>query len=232
MGQEIGSQQAISSAGSPSIELNNVTASGSAVKFDILAYMAPGMALMFLMFTVTYGGRSLLVEDRQGTLPRMLISPTTSTQILGGKVFGIFLTAIAQLLILIGGSSLLFRLNWGDPLGVLALVLAAAAGATGWGMLIAAFLKTPGQISSVGSAVMLIFGLLGGSFFDISMLPGWLTTFSKITPNAWGIDGFTTLAMGGTLRNITTPLFALLLMGALLFSIAAFWIRRRGLGRR
>ena len=97
-----------------SITLNNLTASGEAVKFDILSYMAPGMALMFLMFTVAYGGRSLIVEDRQGTLSRMMISPTRSALILGGKVFGIFLTAVAQLLILIGGTTLLFKLYWGE----------------------------------------------------------------------------------------------------------------------
>ncbi len=37
------------------------------VEFDIMAYMAPGMALMFLMFTASYGGRSFLAE-RASTL--------------------------------------------------------------------------------------------------------------------------------------------------------------------
>jgi ABC-2 type transport system permease protein len=190
------------------------------------------MALMFLMFTVTYGGRSLIVEDRQGTLPRMLVSPTPTPLILAGKVFGIFLTAVAQLLILIGGTSLLFRLYWGDPLGMIVLVLAAAAGATGWGMLLAAFLKTPGQVATIGSAVMLIFGLLGGSFFDLSNLPKGIQAFSRITPNAWGLDGFSTLALGGTLKNILTPVGVLLGMGFVLFTISAVWISRRGLSRK
>ncbi|MFZ3070688.1 MAG: ABC transporter permease [Anaerolineaceae bacterium] len=231
VGNAVGAKQA-QNATSSAIQVNNVTASGEPVKFDSLSYMAPGMALMFLMFTVTYGGRSLLTENRQGTLPRMLVSPTTSGQILGGKVFGIFLTGVAQLLILIGGTSLLFNLKWGDPLAVLLLVLAAAFGATGWGMIIAAFLKTPGQISSVGSAVMLMFGILGGSFVDISMLPDWVGTVSKITPNAWGLDGFITLAAGGTLKNILTPILALLIMGALLFAIASIGMHQRGLDRK
>lgn len=72
---------------------------------------------MFLMFTVSYGGRSILAEKAQGTLPRLLVSPTNSMQILGGKVFGIFLTGVVQMLILIGGTSLLFQLKWGDSLG-------------------------------------------------------------------------------------------------------------------
>lgn len=229
IGIRVGQQLAQTSGENSSITLKNVSGEGTQIEFDILSYMAPGMALMFLMFTVTYGGRSLLVENRQGTLARLLVSPTTVTEVLGGKVAGIFLTGVLQLLILIGGTSLLFQLEWGDPLAVLALVLAAAFAATGWGMIIAALLKTPGQIASVGSAVMLIFGLLGGSFFDVTMLPQWVQTASLISPNAWGIRGFLSLARGGTIASVSTPILALLLMGALLFIVAVVWISKRGL---
>lgn len=232
VGMSAAEEMAQSTDAGSTIRLVTTMEGGGAVAFDILAYMAPGMALMFLMFTVTYGARSLLVENRQGTLARMLISPTTSTQVLGGKVLGIFLTAITQLLILIGGTSLLFRLQWGNPLAVVVLVLAAAFAATGWGMIIAAFLKTPGQIASVGSAVMLIFGLLGGSFFDITMLPKWVQTLSKVSPNAWGMEGFLDLARGGGMAVVRTPVIALLIMGALLFIAASFWLSRRGLARQ
>jgi ABC-2 type transport system permease protein len=129
------------------IKINSSTASGETIKFDALAFIAPAMALMFLMYTVSYGGRSILAERTQGTLPRLLVSPTTSTQILGGKIFGIFLTGAAQMLILIGASSLLFQLKWGDPLGVIVLVLAAVFGATGWGMIITAIARTPSQVA-------------------------------------------------------------------------------------
>lgn len=232
VGTAAGQEMVQSSRQHSSITIHSLTTAGEAVEFDILSYMAPGMALMFLMFTVTYGGRSLIVEDRRGTLPRMLVSPTPTPLILGGKVCGILLTAVAQLLILIGGTSLLFGLYWGDPLGMIVLVLAAAVGATGWGMLLAAFLKTPGQVANVGSAVMLIFGLLGGSFFSLSNLPPWIQVFSRITPNAWGLDGFSTLAMGGTLKNILTPVGVLLAMGFVLFTISSLWISRRGLSRK
>jgi len=229
LGAALGTQLAQESAQAQPIQLENTTTSGAAVKFDLLMYFAPGMALMFLMFAVTYGGRSLLMENRTGTLPRMLQTPTSSAQILGGKVLGIFLTAVAQLAILIGGTSLLFRLDWGEPLGVVLLILAAAFAASGWGSFIATLFKTPAQVANFGSIIMLVFGLLGGSFFDMSLLPEWISTISKVTPNAWGLQGFTTLAGGGTLNSIGEPLLALVLMGIILFVAASFWMRRRGL---
>ncbi|GAB4402669.1 MAG: linearmycin resistance permease LnrM [Anaerolineales bacterium] len=211
------------------IRLNSSTADGEEVEFDVLAYLAPGMALMFLMFTVSYGGRSILAEKSQGTLPRLLVSPTNATQILGGKVFGIFLTGVAQMLILIGATSLLFQLKWGDALGVLVLVLAAVFGATGWGMIITALARTPAQVGSVGSAMMLIFGILGGSFIRLEQMPPFVQTISRITPNSWALDGFTTLALGGTLTNLSTPITALLTMGGILFAASVYLFGRKNL---
>ena len=229
VGEQIGASQANAAEQNTLIQLNSSTNSGGAIRFDILAYMAPGMALMFLMFTVSNGGRSLLAERGLGTLPRLLVTPTSSAQILAGKVFGIFLTGVAQMLILILSSSLFFQLRWGDPWGVLVLVLAAVFGAAGWGMILTALAKTPGQVGAAGSALMLIFGILGGSFVSLDNFPEWFRTLSKITPNAWGLDGFSTLALGGSLADIGAPLLALLVMGGLLFGAALLLFNRKGL---
>lgn len=211
------------------VKINSSTANDDAVKFDALAYIAPAMALMFLMYTVSYGGRSILTERAQGTLPRLLVSPTNIAQILGGKVFGIFLTGAAQMLILIGASSLFFQLKWGDPLGVVVLLLAAVFGATGWGMVITALARTPSQVASVGTAIMLIFGIMGGSFINLEQMPSFVQTFSKITPNAWALDGFTTLGLGGTLTELSAPIVALLAMGSILFLVSIVLFGKKNL---
>jgi ABC-2 type transport system permease protein len=230
IGGEAAAQQATAPRGTL-IALRSSAGSAEPREFDALAYMAPGMALMFLMFTVANGGRTLLAERAQGTLPRLLVSPTPAAQVLAGKVFGIYLTGVVQMLILILASTLLFRLSWGDPLAVLVLVLAAVLGATGWGMLITALAKTPGQVSAVGSAMMLTFGILGGSFINPDVMPRWFQVLSRITPNAWGLDGFTNLAMGGGLADILGPVVALPAMGALLFGVALLVYNRRGLAQ-
>ena len=203
-----------------------------ATEFDVLAYMAPGMALLFLMYTVSYGGRSILAERAQGTLPRLLVSPTSPAQILGGKVFGIFLTGVAQVGILILASAMFFGVKWGDPLGMTALILAAVFGATGWGLLITAFARNPNQVSSLGTAIMLIFGVLGGSFINLEVMPPSIQFVSKITPNAWALDGFTTLALGGGLAQLAEPILALLVMGAALFVVSALIFGKKNLAQK
>ncbi|MBN1937332.1 MAG: ABC transporter permease [Anaerolineae bacterium] len=232
IGSNLGERIAGEGQAASAIPLRKIANGSQAVNFDILAYMAPSMALMFLMYTVSYGGRSILIERNRGTLPRMLVSPTATAQILGGKVLGIWLTGAAQVGILVLGSTLLFGLDWGDPLGVVVLILAAVFGATGWGMLLTAFGRTPGQVAAVGSALMLTFGILGGNFIDLNTMPEAVRWISRITPNAWGLDGFTTLALGGGLADVLRPILALLAMGVVLFTVSVFAFNRRGIAQR
>jgi len=211
----------------PLIEVRQET--GNAITdddYNPLTYFAPGMAVAFLMYTVSLGGRSILAERDEGTLARLMASPTSATQVMGGKVSGIFSTGAAQVSVLIIASSLLFDLRWGNPVAVALLIAATAAAATGWGLLIAAISDRPSQVSSYGTALMLTFGILGGSFVQFN-LEGPLSWLSKITPNAWAIEGFTILGTGGTLFDIIPVLIALTLMAIILFIISVTVFRRR-----
>lgn len=232
-GREIGQQfaeQMEQNEASSLIQLQTETGAaggGQPAEFDPLAYIAPAMALLFLMYTVTLGGRTILTEREQGTMSRMLTTPVTTAQVLAGKVLGIFLTGLAQLAILILTTALLFDVRWGDPLNILILLVVVVAAATGWGILLAAVARTPAQVSQVGSALMLIFGILGGSFIPVSNFPSWLGLFSAVTPNRWGLEAFTELALGHGLVAIWPSLVALALMAAVLFSGAVVAFHER-----
>lgn len=198
-------------------------------EFDTLAYLAPGMAMLFLMYTVSRGGSNILTERQEGTLARLLTTPTSPAQLLGGKIVGIYLTGVAQMVILIFASRVLFGVDWGNLVNVVILILAVVAGAAGWGLVLAALARTPNQAGSLGSALMLIFGILGGSFIPVEGFGPALRSLRLFTPNAWGLDGFTSLATGGTLADIVPALGGLLLMATILFTVAVFLFRQRKL---
>lgn len=206
------------------IQSNDKTFESRNVSF--LALIAPGMALMFLMYNVTAGGVSFLIERRKYTLQRNLVSPTHGYQIIFGKSVGIFLRGFAQVLILVLTSALLFKLNWGNWLAILVLIALSTYGALGWGMFLTSFLKTPAQVSSTGSAIGLLFGMLGGGFLPMTFMPEWLKTAARISPNAWGSQGFTILAAGGGLGDLKIVLLALFVMGSLLLGLASVFFRR------
>lgn len=195
--------------------------------FDPMAYFAPSMAIFALMFTITQGGTTLLVEREQGTLQRMLATPTRLPTILAGKLIGLWLAGWVQLAILLSVSALLFDVSWGNPLAVVAVCVALVIAASGWGALIAALARTSGEAQTVSVIISLLFGAAAGHFFPRSSLPLWLQQASRISPNAWGLDAFTTLITGGSFSSIVPHVVALLLMAGVLFSVATLAARRQ-----
>jgi ABC-2 type transport system permease protein len=99
-------------------------------------------------------------------------------------------------------------------------------------MFITATARTTAQVANVGSAMMLIFGALGGSFVSLEQMPVFVQAFSKITPNAWALNGFTTLGLGGTLANLGAPITALLIMGASLFAVSVYLFGKKDLAQK
>ena len=112
-------------------------------------YLAPGFALLFLMYTVSLGGKTLLTERQEGTLTRLMTTPIQPGQVLVGKMTGTYMIGLAQMLILIGASAILLGLTWGNQLALVILLITAVAAATGWGMLLAALSRNPGQVSII-----------------------------------------------------------------------------------
>ena len=229
-GLQIGSRLANEGASLQTLTLNTSQVSASEEP-SFLMYIAPGFALLFLMYTVSLGGKTLLTERQEGTLSRLMTTPTAPNQVQVGKMTGIFMIGLAQMVILIGASALLLGLRWGNPPALGILLLTAVAAATGWGMLLAAISRRPGEVSAWGMAMTLLFGLVGGSFFGGT--PGGLMGYiGMLTPNYWGQKGFNTLASGGDLQDMLPIYAALLLMAAILLVVSSIIFRRKGLLQR
>jgi len=210
------------------ITLQGSMAEGSVdAEFDWFGYIAPSMALLFLMFTITNGGRSILTEREEGTLPRMLTTPSNAPQVLGGKVFGIYINGVSQLAVLFLASLVMLHINWGPIYVVVPTILFVVAAATGWGMLIAAFAQTPSQASIMGTAITLVFAIGSGSFFPRQFLPEWLQKISLISPNAWGIEAFNSIRLGASVNELLPLWGGMIAMFATLFIISTFIFRRQ-----
>ena len=229
IGNEIGMRAGEQASQGASMKLNvqSAGASDNSGGFDWMAYMAPSMAVLYLMFTVSLGARSVLAERQWGTLQRLLTSPTSPAQVLGGKISGIFLTGLAQMVILILFSALAFGVRWGAPVALIGLIVATVFAATGWGALIAAYSKSPGQAMSIGSMMALVFAGLAGNFVPRQNYPQFLQKFSLVTPNAWALEGLQSLRQGGGLSDVLLPIVALTIMGVILFGVATVLFRRQ-----
>ncbi len=210
------------------LDLNVVQSGGTGQPFDVFSFFIPGMAVFFLMFTMFEGPRSVLIEQAHGTLGRLMTTPTSLSQIILGKMGGTFFTGVLQFAILILVSKYLFNINWGDPLGVISITLLTVFAAAGLGSLLTLFAHNENQAGIIASAVALVFGALGGSFFPASNLSGVVDIISKLTINRWAMDAFIHMINDkATFIDILPQAGVLAVIGAVTFLLALQGFKRR-----
>ncbi len=192
------------------------------------------MAIFFLTFTMAGGAGSIIDEQDNGTLQRMLSSPTTRTTILSGKLGGTYLNGVLQVAVLIIATALLAPLLgsklsvWGSNLpGIALITLSAVAAAVGLGTLIAGVARTAQQADVLSNALLIVSGIAGGAFFNIASMGPFFQSISKLTLNYWATNAYSTLAQTGDLTSVLPNIGALLLMFVIFFGVGLALFNRR-----
>jgi len=215
------------------ITLRAVDLQGETRGFDWMQYFAPSMAIMFMTFAMANSATTIIQEQRQWTLQRIISTPTPRWVFMGGKLMGIYLTGVLQMIGLILSTTLLAMALgrtepvWGtNYLGIGLLVLAVVFAGTSLGLLIAALARTLDQAGAFSTVIVFLLGMIGGSFFaSTESLPDLLP---KLTLNYWGIQGFVELShYNASLDDIAPHLLALLGLGAVMFAISLWRFSRR-----
>ena len=205
-----------------------VQAAPNTLAGTLLVTFGSAQALFFALFTGINGVLSMYDERKNGTLGRILVSPTPRWVVLGGKLVGTFVTVLAQLVILMlmmtaVGSLLEGRpaFIWGNDAGMLCLVLMAVSLAvSGLGVFLAGLLKDMEQAATIRQVLTMALGVLGGTFGF--QLPRSVAQFSLVY---WGRDAFEVLAAGH--GEIWLNLLVLFVQGAALFGIGLFFFNRK-----
>jgi ABC-2 type transport system permease protein len=196
-------------------------------ELDITTFFSAGMAVFFLFFTVQFGVSSLLEERWYGTLPRLLGAPINRWAIVGGKAITSFVLGLVSMIVLAIGTTVMIGAEWGNPVGVLILMIAGVLSALGIMAVVAIVAKTPEQAANYQSIVAVALGLLGGTFFPLSQGPQVLALFSKLTPHAWFLQGLGDLSAGDGLEVVVIPMLAMLTFFVVTIGLAIVFGRKR-----
>lgn len=158
---------------------------------DGIEQSSPGMMAMFATFAMIGGAAVLVVERQAGTLRRLLVTPVSKTTILLGKLLGILLIGLIQMVILIVAGNLMFGVAWGNnPLALALVVLAFGLAVSSLGMMMAAIVRTPAQINAISTLFVLSLAALGGAWWPLDIVPGWMQVIGRFSPISWAMDGF------------------------------------------
>lgn len=160
------------------------------------SYLAAGMAIFFLFFTVSFGVNGFLAERQEGTLPRLLVAPLRPVAVHIAKAMGAFVMGVVSMAVLAIASDLLLDAAWGPAGGVAVLIVSAVVAALGVMVLVASFARTAEQSGNLLAITAMILGLSGGVFFPVGT--GVLGTLALASPHGWFLRGLGDLAGSGS----------------------------------
>jgi ABC-2 type transport system permease protein len=190
--------------------------------------MGAHQQLVLFVFLTSLAGSAALIQTRQlGLARRMLSTPTSVSVILAGETLGRLNVALIQGLYIAGGTLLLFRVDWGDPLGAAALLVVFGLVGAAAGILMGALFSNDQQASSLGVLFGLGLAALGGAMVPIEIFPPAMQSIARFTPHAWAIDGFAEMVRrGGGFVDVIPNLGVLLLFAAVLMAAGTWRLRR------
>jgi ABC-2 type transport system permease protein len=177
------------------LAIGKQSAEGSTVKFETtyvygdenmkaIDYMAPAIISFAIMIISMMLSIVMLVrERREGTIERVLASPTTKLEIVLGYMFAFTIIAAVQSTIILGLTVVFFDLTIrGSILLAYLIIVLFAMGSLSMGIALSVLAKS--ELQAVQFVPMIIFPsiILGGLLIPIETMPSWLQVLAAIIP--------------------------------------------------
>ncbi|HEY3366554.1 MAG TPA: ABC transporter permease [Symbiobacteriaceae bacterium] len=193
-----------------------------------MQYYAAAMALMFMLMTAIARAATIIEERQNGTLGRMLMSPTAKGIILAGQLLGSVIIVVVQFVILMLGTRFLYGVDWGPTAEALLLAGAYSLAVSGIGTATAGWLNDAKAAGAAVGVVGNIFAALSGAMFPISLFPPFLRLIARFIPNYWALQGFLDQMSGiGGLAHLVTPVAILAAIGVVFGALGTWRLAAR-----
>lgn len=185
------------------------------------AAQASAGQLITWVFIPLLGTAALFAYERQqGTLRRLLTTPTSKATFLLGAISSQMVAALAQMLLLIGFGIFVLNLDWGNAPGALLLLLVSfALAAVAMGAMLGTFITSEGQANGLSIMLGMAMALLGGCWYPLELFPPGVQTAVHVLPTTWAMRGFLDLIVrGGGFAEILPEAGVLLAFAAVFFA--------------
>jgi ABC-2 type transport system permease protein len=190
----------------------------------------PGATVLFVFMTASTVARSIYDEKKVGSFRRLLAAPMPRPALILGKMLPNFITGLIQSVVIflfgIFGLELmgLTPVTLGnEPLATVLVVIVLALCSSAFGILIAAFARTEGQIGGLSNLLLWILGILGGSIVPIFLLEQFLGPVPFVVPHYWANRALLDLMVRGRgLADVILEIAVLLGFTALFFVVGTW----------
>ena len=193
-------------------------------KYNGYAHSFAGMSVQFILFMGIDVGIGVLLARRQGLWNRLLAAPITVTTVLLARALSCALIAFGLLCFIFAVAGLIFDVRiTGSVWGFLGVGLCFALVTATFGLLVAAYGKTPEAARGLAIFATLIMVMLGGAWVPAFLFPQWMQTATLAVPTRWAVDGFDAMTWRGLGIEVALQAMAVQLGFAVLFGSLAVW---------
>jgi len=195
----------------------------------ILDYTAPAiLAVLILFFGFLLTGISFLRERSQGTLERLMASPVSRLDIVGGYLLGFLLFAVLQTMILFFYLIYVLNINYyGDLWQIIVLQILIGIGAVCMGTFFSVLAKNEFQMVQFIPMIIVPQIFLCGLLWPVSQMPEYLQWLANVLPMTYGVEGIRALMLEGqNLLDIGKDVGVLAAYAVGLLVLAALTLRR------
>ncbi|MDB5907465.1 MAG: transporter [Massilia sp.] len=191
------------------------------------AHSFAGMGVQFILFLGVDMGIGILLARRSGIWNRLLAAPVTLTTVLLARAASAALISLALLCVMFGFAVAVFGVHVTNPLGFIGVAVCFSLLTASFGLLIAAFGKTPEAARGIAVFATLIMVMLGGAWVPSFMFPDWVQKAALAVPTRWAIDGLDAMTWRGLGMDAAGSAMAAQLGFALVFVLLAISKFRR-----
>jgi ABC-2 type transport system permease protein len=184
--------------------------------------------LVLFMFLTGLTGSAALIQSRQlGVTRRMISSPASTRTILAGEALGRLGVTLFQGIYIVVVTLIVFRVNWGNPIGAAAIMLAFGMVAAAAAMLLGSVFSNDQQAGGISVVLGLGLAALGGSMVPVEIFSSTMQSISMFTPHYWANDAFAELVRrDGTVADILPQLGVLAAFAVVLLALATWRLQR------
>jgi ABC-2 type transport system permease protein len=173
-------------------------------------------------------GFSIREEQLTGTLEALTAQPVTAAELALGLAGYHFLFSVGRAAVYLSLAAALLGADFSHASwpGAAAGLVVTAVALTSIGVALGALVVLFKRVEAIGSVATFGLGLLGGAFFPISVLPGWLEAIARVVPTRLAFDGVRAALYRG--EGWVDPLLGLAAFAAVSLPLA-LWLFGRAL---